>query len=329
MHRGAKARVLVVDDEPQLRDLLADALSGPDIEIAVASTGEQALELAADQDVDLVVADLYLGDCTGLEVIDRLRDADDDLPAVVITGNANTQNLTEASRRRPVELMAKPLDVDRLLSTIRLELARRADSQKRSERMRRLCHDANRRRKDVQERLDTTCADLTFAYRNLSSQMALQKIVLGYQNELLSAKTDDDVFRSLFRLFVRRSGPVYGAALVCDSSAQLNIIGRFGVPYPDPVDFCKALSDPLVESILATPQVILFDAGRSCEMFDASVHRYLPGLSILLMPLIPAPGELIGMVVLYRKGEQPFTEHDVAVAEMIATPTAVAVRRND
>ena len=326
---GAKARVLVVDDEPQLRDLLVDALSGPDIEIAVASTGEQALKLAADQNVDLIVADLYLGDCTGLDVIDRLRDTDADLPAVVITGNANTRNLTEASRRRPVELMTKPLDVERLLSTIRTELTRRADSREHSERLRRLCHDADRRRDDVQERLDTTCVDLTVAYRNLSSQLAMQRVVLGYQNELLSAKTDDDVFRSLFRLYVRRSGAVYGAAMVCDSTAQLNIIGRFGVPYPDSVAFCRALSDPLVEAVLVTPQVMLFDAGQTSHMFDQSIHRYLPGLTILLVPLIPAPGELIGMVVLYRKGEQPFGDHDVAIAELIATPTAIAVRRND
>lgn len=329
MDHESKANVLVVDDEPVVRDLLVDALSGPDIEIITASSGKEAVELAAGRNVDLVVADLYLGDCTGLEVIDRLRDSDVDLPAVVITGNPNIRNLTEASRSRPVELMTKPLDIDRLLSTIRTELARRADRRKRSARFRRAYRKADRRRRDTQEHLDTTCADLTGAYRNLSSQLAMQKVVLGFQNDLLSAKTDDDVFCSLFRMFVRRSGGLYGAALVCDSNAQLNIIGRFGVPYPDSVDFCRALSDPLVDAVLATPEVMLFDAGRSIDMFDESIHRYLPGLSILLIPLIPGPGELIGMIMLYRKGEQPFGDHDVAIAEMIAAPTAIAVRRND
>ena len=47
------------------------------------------------------------------------------------------------------------------------------------------------------------------------------------------------------------------------------------------------------------------------------------------MPLIPAPGEMIGLAVLYRKGEQPFTEQDLGLAEMISLPTATAVRRND
>ncbi len=327
-----KANVLVVDDEPHLRDLLVDALSAPDIEVTTASTGEEAVELAGRCDVDLIVADLFLGDCTGLDVIDRIRDDQTDLPAVVITGCTDAANLTEASRHRPAELMTKPLDIERLQKTVRTELARQTErrrQQRDPQPFEDLYHTANRQRQAVQDKLDTTCADLTGAYRNLSSQLAMQKVVLGYQNELLAAKTDDDVFRNLFRLFVKRSGPVYGAALVCDSNAQLNIIGRFGVPYPDPVSFCSTLADPLADAILATPQVMIIDAGASPEMFDESVRRYLPGLSILLMPLIPAPGELIGMVVLYRKGEQPFTDHDVAVAEMIASPTAIAVRRND
>ena len=333
MADGRKARVLVVDDEPQIRAVLIDALSSPDIEIATAGNGREAVELAERQDVDLIVADLYLGDdCTGLDVIDRIRDDAIELLAVVITGSANADDLTEASRRRPLELMTKPLDIERLRTTIRTELTRRASDRTRTQRsglLRKLYRVANRQRKDVQEQLDTTCADLTAAYRNISSQMAIQKVVLGYQNDLLAVKTDDDVFRSLFRLFVQRSGSVNGAALVCDSNAQLNIIGRFGVPYPDSVKFCGALADPLIDAVLATPEVMLFDAGETSDMFDESIQRFLPGMSILLIPLIPAPGELIGMVVLYRKGEQPFTGHDVALAEMIAAPTAVAVRRND
>lgn len=333
MTNGLKAQVLVVDDDPGVREVLIDILSSPDIEITTASNGQEAVELAERHDIDLIVADLDLGDdCTGLDVIDQIRISDIDLPAVVITGNRDADDLSDASRCRPVELLTKPLDIDRLRAAVHSELSRRAGDRTRTERsarLRKLYRLANRQRKNVQQQLDTTCANLTAAYGNISSQMALQKVVMGFQNDLLAAKTDDDAFRALFRLYVKRSGSLNGAALVCDSNAQLNIIGRFGVPYPDSVKFCSALADPLVDAVLATPEVMLFDAGDTADMFHESIQRFLPGMSILLIPLIPAPGELIGMVVLYRKGEQPFTEHDVALAEMIATPTAVAVRRND
>ena len=65
------------------------------------------------------------------------------------------------------------------------------------------------------------------------------------------------------------------------------------------------------------------------ELFDESIQRYLPGITVLAIPLIPAPGEMIGVIMLYRKGEQPFTSEDMELAQLLAFPTAVAVRRND
>ena len=152
---------------------------------------------------------------------------------------------------------------------------------------------------------------------------------MGYQRELLGARTDDDVFRALFRLFVTRSGPVFGVAMVCDSAAQLKTTGRFGVPQPDGLEFCRRLSQPLIDAVLSDPHCTLIDAEAESFLFDESIRRYLPGLTALAVPLIPRSGEMIGLVVLYRKGEQPFTDADVALAELIAHPTALAIQRND
>jgi len=81
--------------------------------------------------------------------------------------------------------------------------------------------------------------------------------------------------------------------------------------------------------VLANPQCILLDATDETDLFDESIRKYLVGVNVLAVPLIPAPGEMIGLVVLYRKGEQPFTEADLALIETLAAPTAIAVERND
>jgi len=328
-----KARVLVVDDEPSMLHLLRDALGPEGHSVETAASGQEAVKLARAKPPDIVITDLMLGDCTGLDVIDSLRAGiAADIPAIVITGVGDPETLTEASRYRPVEMMTKPLDLDRLRRTIREELARRAGYQRtkrRTQKLRRLAREINIERKTIQSRLDSTCADLTVAYRELSSQMASQQVLIAYQRELIAARTDDDVFRSLFRLIVHRSGGVFGIAMVCDSEAELQISGRFGVPQPDEASFCHELCEPLINIILESPRCMLIDAGERPELFDESIRRFLPGLSILVMPLIPAPGELIGLVVMYRKGEQPFTDIDVELAGMIAPPTAAAVRRND
>ena len=326
------ARVLVVDDEPEIRQLLIDALSGAGLEVQVAASGSQAMGLARKGAPDILVADYRLGDCTGLDVIDRLRDLAGDIPAIVITGYGDAAVLAEASHRRPVALMTKPLNVDRLRAAIRRELQRQAAlkrSRGRTRQLRLLARRVNQERKSIHRQLQTTCADLATAYRALNGQMALQQVVMQYQRDLLGVSTDDDAFRALFRIFVRGSGPVFGVAMVCDAEARLRIVGRFGVPAPDSQEFCERLSSPMVDLALVEPRCAVIDAGDRADRFDQSIRRYLVGVSVLVVPLIPVQGELIGLVVLYRKGEQPFTDEDLALAEMVAPATAVAVRRND
>lgn len=327
------AQVLVVDDEPDVRELLADALGSRDMEITTAASAREAIDQAARRRPDMLIMDMCLGGDSGLDVIDRVRERSGDVPAVVITGLRDAAALAAASRRRPVELMTKPLDLDRLRTTVRGELdrCRHRDDRlhQRARRLRRIARDMNFQRRSAQGKLQTTCADLTCAYRTLSGQLTLQNAVIGYQNSLIAAQNDDHVFAGLFRLFAGRTGPLYGVAMVCDDMAHLNIIGRFGVPKPDDLPFCTRLSAPLVEMVLASPKCTILDAGDRAELFDPAIARRLPGLTILAVPLVPSPGELIGLAVLYRKGEQPFTDADLGLAEMIALPTATAVRRTD
>ena len=327
-----KPRVLIVDDEPGLRELLSDAL-GEELDVSVASNGREALASAQANQPDLLVTDFYLGDCTGLEVIDNLRRLHPDMPAVLITGHAERASLTETSRRRPVEVFDKPLDLPRLKQAIASELARLADHQRhrdRTVRLRRLARHFKLVQKQASCRLESAGnPELASDYRKLNRQVNLQKLVMDFQRNLLQACDDDDVFKSLFGMFVHHSGPLFGAALVCDEQAQLQLIGRFGVPNPDGPKFCLSLSAPIIDTVLTNPRPTLIDATDQTDRFAPAIRRYLAGLSILAVPLVPAEGQMIGLVLLYRKGEQPFMETDVALAEMVALPTALAVQRND
>lgn len=326
-------RVLVVDDEPDLRELLVDALSEPDVEVCTAASGAEAIELAVRQPVDLVVADLMLGDADGVEVVGQLRTACGvDVPVVVITGRGDTRALAEASRVRPVEMMTKPLDIDHLRRTVRRELSRQADGRRtagRTHRLRRLARQANRQRKQLKRELESSAVDVEAAWRAQRERLTLQQTLIEFQAHLLRTKNDDDVFKELFRAFVRRSGSLFGVAMVCNADAELRVVGRFGVPRPDALTFCQQVVSPIVNMALVEPRVMTFDAAEQVELFDPDIRRYLAGVSILAIPLLPAPGELIGLIVLYRKGEQPFTDEDIALAELTAHSTALAVERND
>ena len=152
------ARVLVVDDELELRRLVSDILAGLDVTICTAGSGKEALEAARSQAPDLLITDLRLGDCTGLDVIDDVRKLAGEVPAVVITGYGDPQSLAAASRRRPVEVMTKPLDVDRLRQTVQGELNRLDRAERlgrRNRRLRMIARNLSRDRNLVRGQLDS------------------------------------------------------------------------------------------------------------------------------------------------------------------------------
>lgn len=331
MSEQRQSRILVVDDEPALREMLVDALSDDTFEVTTAASGKEAIELAGRERIDFIVTDLLLGDCNGVDVLDALRDKGENAPAIIITGCGDVATFSEATRRR-VEVMTKPLDINRLRTTIRKELSRRNNEgklERRIGRLRAVAHSVNAQKKAAIREMQASCESLTGAYKNLSDQVVLQQSLLSYQQDLLSAQNDDDAFRTLFKLFVHNSGPLFGVAMVCNEQAYLRVIGRFGVPQPDNLKFCEKISQPVIEMVLADPKVTLFDATDQLDLFDESIRRYMVGVNVLAIPLTPAEDEMIGLTILYRKGEQPFEDTDLALAEGIARPTGVAIRRND
>ncbi len=329
-HNQTASRILIVDDEPHLRELLVDVLDDTNIEIEVASSGQEALAKARRHRPDLLVTDLMLGDCTGLDVIDSLRDDGEDIPAVIITGNRDPEALAQSCRRRPVEFLTKPLDIEQLRSAVTGELSRQASHRRATRRrrqLRRLARKSNIQKKQFRRELDAMSSDMDDAYRSINSQMEVAQHLVKYQQHLIGATNDDQVFEQLFRMFASCSGPIFGVAMVCDAEAQLQVAGRFGVPIPDGVGFCQAIADPMIDMVLTDARCLELDAFDHRDQFDQSIQRYLPGITILAIPLIPAEGELIGLVVLYRKGEQPFEDDDMKLAELLACSTAVAIRR--
>lgn len=325
-------RILIVDDEPELRELLADALKDEQIICATAGSGGEAMEMARSARPDVVITDLCLGDCSGIDVMDQLRGIYGEVPTVVITGRGDPATLSEASRRRPLELMTKPLNLQRLRETVTSAVDQVRDAlqqNQQTDELRQLVRTQQDQHQTIEAELSQTCCELTESYRHLSNQLREHEDLVRYQTELLAAKNDDDVFRTFFRTFVRQGGPVSGIAMVCDANAELRIIGRFGVPRPDSLDYCRKLTDPLVDILLANPQVQVIDAFEEADLFDEDLQRTLPGVTLMVVPLIPAPGEMIGMVVLYRRGEQPFEIEEEDLVQRIGLPTAVAVRRND
>ncbi|NLF30248.1 MAG: response regulator [Planctomycetes bacterium] len=324
MNASYRPRILLVDDEPDTRELIADALRQDDLAVDTAAGVADACARASETRPDLIIADLCLPDGSGADLLERLRTIAGGVPAVLITGRGDLQSADEAWRSGCADFLTKPLDLTRLRGTVRRQLHRSRRDRQRRDLARRL----NRGRHLVQHRLDTTCEALTQAYRTLSRQFLRQEAVLRFHRQLLLCQTDDDVFRSLFEFYAERRQNLFGVAMVCDENAELQMIGRFGTPGPDNVSLCQGFAFSLLDAVLHEPVVMRIDPQDHPSLFPAWLEEHLEGVTFLCVPLVPAEGQLIGLVLLYGRDGQPFSDDDVALWEMLAPSVALRIQGN-
>ena len=115
----AGRRILLVDDQPEVREMLTEALAAHGHVVAQAASGGHALDrLAGGEPVDLVLTDLGMRDMTGWEVAESVRRRWPDLPVGLITGWGARSEGTLEQRQSVAFIIAKPFTIDTLLSSI-------------------------------------------------------------------------------------------------------------------------------------------------------------------------------------------------------------------
>lgn len=101
-------RILIVDDEPQVAEVLAKSLAREGHRAEVAHSGEEALKLLGTAEPDALFLDVSMPGMNGLEVLAEVKRRRPSLPVVVITGNATPEEVDEVKRLGAVDVIAKP-----------------------------------------------------------------------------------------------------------------------------------------------------------------------------------------------------------------------------
>ena len=116
-------KILVVDDEPQIRRALRTSLEAHGYEVRTAGTGEEAVLAAAEEALDLVFLDLGLPDLDGTEVIARVR-AFSEVPVIVLSVRDRQMDKVAALDAGADDYVTKPFGMDELLARLRAALRR-------------------------------------------------------------------------------------------------------------------------------------------------------------------------------------------------------------
>ena len=110
--------ILVVDDEPAIRELMVMALATTSREVLTAGSGEDALEIVKRFDVDLAVLDLVMPGMNGVETFRAIHSLRPTLPVMIVTGYPDSDLMAQALEIGPVTMMSKPVDLAQIQKTV-------------------------------------------------------------------------------------------------------------------------------------------------------------------------------------------------------------------
>lgn len=117
-------RILVIDDERSIRNTLKDVLEYEKYEVDLAEDGPAGIELFSQHQYDSVLCDIKMAKMDGIEVLQKLQEISTDVPVIMISGHGNIDTAVDSIRKGAFDFLEKPLDLNRLLITIRNALER-------------------------------------------------------------------------------------------------------------------------------------------------------------------------------------------------------------
>ncbi|WP_437935766.1 response regulator [Sorangium sp. So ce341] len=121
--QGSGHRVLVIDDEEDIRDTLDVFLSLEGYEVATAESGEAAVQKAQREPFDLAITDLRMPGMGGDETVAALRRLNPSLPIIVVTGYASDESVVRCSKEGAFRIVSKPVQLDALLLLVQAALS--------------------------------------------------------------------------------------------------------------------------------------------------------------------------------------------------------------
>lgn len=118
-------RILVIDDETSICSTLKAILEDEGYEVVTVETAEDGLKLIKEQPFDLVMLDIWLPEMNGLEALRRLKDNEENLQVIMISGHGTIESAVKATKMGAFDFLEKPLTLEKVVLTVRNALRQR------------------------------------------------------------------------------------------------------------------------------------------------------------------------------------------------------------
>jgi PAS domain S-box-containing protein len=301
------ARVLVVDDEPSIREILAEFLAGEGHAVCTAESVSEATALLEREELDVVVTDIILPQASGIELLRLLSSRAPSVKVVLITGEPNVATATEAVRLGAFDYLPKPVTqsaISRVVDSAARVKAVEDENTRYRERLEQIVRERTRRIQEYTERLRQV-ADRTQGFAMCADVADLAPSVLALFADAMAAQGGS---------FYHVAGDGLDLVASLDEGHQRR---RIALPLEDGTILASALERREGRAIR--------DLGDHPELKRSGWHGYRDG-SLLVLPCVDAGGEVYGIVTLHNKSQPPFTEEDLEIGRIVAGHAVEAIR---
>lgn len=112
-------KVLLVDDEPEFLEVMAERMEARGMNVVTATSAQEALELITKESFDAVVLDFMMPGMNGIDTLRKLKDDKPELQIILLTGYATVEKSVEAMKLGAMDFMEKPADIEKLTAKIK------------------------------------------------------------------------------------------------------------------------------------------------------------------------------------------------------------------
>lgn len=293
-------RVLIIDDSQEIREFISEYILKPKgFEVLMATNGLMGLEMAIAKEPDLIIIDQQMPRLTGLEVLQKLRERDIQIPAILVTAHGSEDTAVAGFRLGIRDYIIKPIDVD--------EISESVDRALRESRLQRERDQLVQQLMESNSQLQRRAQELNVLYgvgKSVSSSLDLEEVLHRVVEAAVYVVGAEE---GMLMLLDEEQGELYiRASKNLDSKAQ---------------SMRKRVNDSLAGKVLQTKRAIAVGGDSQWKR----THTALLVKSLIYVPLILQDKPIGVLGVTNRVKETSFDSNDTRALSALAGYTTIAI----
>ncbi len=292
--------ILTIDDEPDVRNSIQAYLEDFDYVVYGAANGREGLSVFQEKPIDLILVDLRMPEMDGLEVLAKVREINENMPIIVISGTGEISDVVEALRRGAWDYLLKPInDLSILIHAIEKGLERA-----------RLRRENRSYQKRLENKFDETTDELIRVNQRLKDVVESTKKLLGCGELQESGQV---ILEEFGKHMNAKGGSIY--QVVTDGLDLLYSLdpGHANEFLPFPLK----KNSPFDKALQSSEPFYVVDIEKN-DSIETSGWKHYSDNSTLILPIIERSGKTIAIIALHSKGE-PFIMQDKEIGTILAS----------